>query len=248
MDFKRATELFRDDDFDGPPIVIYAPADGDDPVPPDPEGDPDDGDTPDEDDDDDTGGGIRKFVVSGVTARVKNERIEYVGSDGKLVTESYRDYARKQIASEYQSLDEFICHWNASERKQAIIDELEQRGVILENLAETVGKDFGDFDLLVHVAFGAPPLTRRERAETVKKRNYFAKYGDKARAVLEALLDKYADDGVKTIEDTKVLRLQPFTKLGTPMEIIKGAFGGKDAYEAAVRELEDEIYKRAVNE
>jgi type I restriction enzyme R subunit len=149
---------------------------------------------------------------------------------------------------EYQSLDEFIWHWNASERKQAIIDELEQRGVILENLAETVGKDFSDFDLLVHVAFGAPPLTRRERAENVKKRNYFAKYGDKARAVLAALLDKYADDGVESIEDTKVLRLQPFTQLGTPMEIIKGAFGGKDAYEAALRELEDQIYEQAANE
>lgn len=245
MDFKRATELFRDDAFDGAPVVIYEPGDRDDPVPPDP---------PDEDNDvidgpeEEEPTGTKKFVVSGVTARVLNERIEYVGTDGKLVTESYRDYARKQIASEYQSLDEFIWHWNASERKLAIIGELEQRGVILENLAETVGKDFGDFDLLVHVAFGAPPLTRRERAEKVKKRNYFAKYGDKARAVLEALLDKYADEGVETIENAKVLRLQPFTQLGTPMEIIKGAFGGKDAYEAALRELEDQIYGQAANE
>ena len=247
MDFKKATELFRDDDFDGPPIVIYNPDDGDDPVPPDPVDDPDDGDTPD-DDDDDTSGTTRKFVVSGVTARVMSERIEYIGPDGKLVTESYRDYARKQIAQEYESLDDFIWHWNASERKQAIIDELEQRGVILANLAETVGKDFGDFDLLVHVAFGAPPLTRRERADKVKKRNYFEKYGDKARAVLEALLEKYADDGVEIIEDAKVLRLKPFVQLGTPMEIIKGAFGGKAAYEAALRELEDQIYEQVANE
>ncbi|TCQ05721.1 type I restriction enzyme R subunit [Sphingomonas sp. PP-CC-3A-396] len=248
MDFKRATELFRDDTFDGPPIVILG--ENDDPNalgPEDNEGDPGN-ESDDRDDNHDTGGGIRKFVVGGVTARVMNERIEYVGSDGKLVIESYRDYARKQIASEYQSLDDFIWHWNASERKQAIIDELEQRGVILENLAETVGKDFGDFDLLIHIAFGAPPLTRHERAEKVKKRNYFAKYGDKARAVLEALLDKYADDGVETIEDTKVLRLQPFAQLGTPMEIIKGAFGGKDAYDAALRELEDQIYEQAANE
>lgn len=250
MDFKRATELFRDDAFDGAPVVIYEPTDGDDPVPPDPEddGDPDsEGDPDDEDDGDDTGG-RRKFLVSGVTARVMNERVEYVGSDGKLVTESYRDYAGKQITEEYKSLNEFIWHWNASERKQAIIDELEQRGVILANLAETVGKDFGDFDLLVHVAFGAPPLTRRERAERVKKRDYFAQYGDKARAVLEALLDKYADEGVETIEDAKVLRLSPFTTLGTPMEIIKGAFGGKPAYEAALKALEDQIYEYAANE
>lgn len=246
MDFKRATELFRDDDFDGPPIVIYKPKDGDDPVPPDPEEDSDDGD--DSDDDGDEPVGTRKFVVSGVTARVMNERVEYVGPDGKLVTESYRDYARKQIALEYTSLDDFIWHWNASERKAAIIGELEQRGVILANLAETVGRDFGDFDLLVHVAFGAPPLTRRERAEKVKKRNYFEKYGEKARAVLEALLDKYADDGVEIIEDAKVLRLKPFTQLGTPMEIIKGAFGGKAVYEAALRELEDQIYEQVANE
>ena len=177
-----------------------------------------------------------------------SERVEYIGTDGKLVTESYRDFARKQIAAEYRSLDEFVWHWNASERKQAIIDELEQRGVILANLAEEVGKDFGDFDLLVHVAYAQPPLTRRERADKVKKRNYFGKYSDKARAVLEALLDKYADDGVETIEDAKVLRLKPFSSIGTPMEIIKGAFGGKDAYEAALRELEDQIYEQASNE
>ena len=155
MDFKRATELFRDPDFDGEPVVIYEPEIDDDPVPPDPEDDDDDATN----DDDDETGGMQKLIISGVTARVMSERIEYVGTDGKLVTESYRDFARKQIAEEYRSLDEFIWHWNASERKQAIIDELEQRGVILANLAEDVGKDFGDFDLLVHVAFGAPPLT-----------------------------------------------------------------------------------------
>jgi type I restriction enzyme, R subunit len=243
MDFKRATELFRDDTFDGEPVVIYEPDDDDDPVPPDP---PLDEDVEEEDDFDFPGS--KKLVISGVSARVMSERIEYIGPDGKLVTESYRDFARKQIAEEYRSLDEFIWHWNASERKQAIIDELEQRGVILANLAEEVGKDFGDFDLLVHVAFAQPPLTRRERADKVKKRNYFAKYSDKARAVLEALLEKYADDGVETIEDAKVLRLKPFAAIGTPLEIIKGAFGGKDAYEAALRELEDQIYEQAANE
>ncbi len=245
MDFKKATELFRDDAFDGPPIVILGENDDPNaPGPEEPEIDTDGGD----DGETDELTGTRKFIVSGVSARVLNERIEYIGADGKLVTESYRDYARKQIAAEYRSLDEFIWHWNASDRKQAIIDELEQRGVVLANLAETVGKDFGDFDLLVHVAFGAPPLTRRERAENVKKRNYFAKYGEKARAVLEALLEKYADDGVEVIEDTKVLRLKPFNQLGTPMEIIRGAFGGKAEYEAALRELEDQIYEQASNE
>lgn len=244
MDFKKATELFRDPEFDGDPVVIYEPGEGDSPVPPDPEdgeGEEDDSDTvyPD---------GSRKLVVSGVAARVLNERIEYLGADGRLVTESYREFARKQVASEFQSLDEFVWHWNASERKQAIIDELEQRGVVLDHLAEEVGQDFGDFDLLVHVAYGAPPLTRRERATKVKKRNYFGKYGDTARAVLEALLDRYADEGIAAIENPKILRLQPFSGIGTPTEIIRGAFGGRAGYEAAISELEQQIYEQASNE
>jgi type I restriction enzyme R subunit len=244
MDFKRATELFRDPEFDGNPVVIYEPDDGDSPVPP----EPDDG--PEEDDDPDAfyPDGARKLVVSGVPARVLNERIEYLGADGRLVTESYRDFARKQVASEFRSLDEFVWHWNASERKQAIIDELEQRGVVLDHLAEEVGRDFGDFDLLVHVAYGAQPLTRRERAAKVKKRNYFGKYGDTARAVLEALLDRYADEGIGAIENPKVLRLKPFSGIGTPTEIIRGAFGGKAGYDAALSELEQQIYEQASNE
>ena len=242
MDFKRATELFRDPEFDGEPVVIYEPQDHDDIVPPDLP--IDDGDEPDIN----YPTGTQRLVVSGVSARVLNERIEYIGTDGKLVTESYRDYARKQIAEEYRSLDEFVWHWNASERKQAIIDELEQRGVVLANLAEEVGRDFGDFDLLVHVAYGAPPLTRRERAEQVKKRGYFARHGDAARAVLEALLDKYADEGVSAIEDAKVLRLKPFSAIGTPLEIIRGVFGGRSAYDAALSELEQQIYEQVANE
>lgn len=244
MDFKKATELFRDDDFDGPPIVIYNPDDSYDPVPPDPPGDPDD----DDDDDDDDTPGTTKIVVSGVPARIIAERIEYVGSDGKLITESYREFARNAIVSEFRSLDEFISRWNAADRKQAIIEALEEHGIVLANLHEDVGRDVEDFDLLAHIAYDMPPLTRRERAENVKKRNYFTKYGDQARAVLEALLDKYADEGISAIEDTKVLRLKPFDGIGTPIEIIKGAFGGKDAYDAALSELEQHIYGQASNE
>jgi type I restriction enzyme R subunit len=158
MDFKKATELFRDDDFDGPPIVIYEPTDVDDPVPPDPE-DQDDDDT----DDDDNAGGT-KIVVSGVPARIIAERIEYVGTDGKLITESYREFAKGKIVSEYRSLDEFIQKWNESDRKQAIIDELEEHGIVLANLAEDVGKDFGDFDLLAHIAYDAPDECQRARS------------------------------------------------------------------------------------
>lgn len=242
MDFKRATELFRDPDFDGEPVVIYEPDEDDPPVPPDPK----DGDPGDDDDDDDTGG--TKLVVSGVPVRIIAERIEYVGSDGTLITESYREFAKKAVLSEYRSLDEFIAKWNASDRKQAIIAELEEHGVVLANLQAEVGKDVSDFDLLTHIAYDQPPLTRRERADKVRKHNYFVKYGDQARAVLEALLDKYANEGIEIIEDTKVLRLRPFDAIGTPIEIIKGAFGGKAAYDAALTELEAQIYKQAANE
>jgi type I restriction enzyme R subunit len=239
MDFKKATKLFRDDAFDGEAVVIYEPTDDDDPVPPDPEL-PEGEDEPD---DDDTGGGT-KIVVSGVPARIIAEQIEYIGTDGKLITQSYKEFAKEKIVSEFRSLDEFVQKWNDADRKQAIIDELEEHGVVLANLAEEVGRDFGDFDLLVHIAYDAPPLTRRERAENVKKRNYFAKYGETARAVIVALLDKYADEGVVTIEDSKVLRLQQFKDIGTPKEIIKDTFGGKAAYEAVIKELEDQIYER----
>ncbi|WP_109465782.1 EcoAI/FtnUII family type I restriction enzme subunit R [Albibacillus kandeliae] len=242
MDFKGATDLFRDPDFDGNPVVIYTPGDDDDPVPPDPPDDPDDDDDG-PDDDDPTGS--KKIRVSGVDANIVAERIEYLGPDGNLITESYKDFAKKQVLSEYASLDEFIRTWNDAEKKQAIIEELEEYGVLLENLAAEVGKDFGDFDLLCHIAYEQPPLTRKERADKVKKRNYFTKYGDQARAVLSALLDKYADEGITTIESAKVLKLQPFDTIGTPMEIINDVFGGKDGYEQALRELEQQIYKQA---
>lgn len=246
MDFKKATELFRDPDFDGEPVVIYEPDPDDDPVPPDP--DPEPGDEGEGQEGPEDPPGVTKIRISGVDARIIAERVEYIGPDGNLITESYREFARKQITSEYASLDDFIRKWQASDRKKAIIDELEEYGIVLSNLADEVGKDFGDFDLLCHVAYGQPPLTRRERAEKVKKRDYFGKYGDKARAVLSALLDKYADEGITTIEEAKVLRLRPFTEIGTPLEIINGAFGGKQNYERAIRELENEIYDQAASE
>ncbi|MCB9211598.1 MAG: DEAD/DEAH box helicase family protein [Ignavibacteriales bacterium] len=238
MDFKKATELFRDDGFDGEPVVIYEPNDDDDPVPPDPEINEDDID----DDEDDSDSKSRKVYVSGVPARIVSERIEYIGSEGNLITESYRDFTRKQIQEEFASLDDFIRNWNTASKKQAIIDLLEEHGIVLENLAELVGKDFGDFDLICHIAYDQPPLSRKERANNVRRRDYFTKYGDQAREVLNGLLDKYADKGVSSIENAKILHLKPFSDIGTPMEIINNVFGGKDNYDNAIQELEYELF------
>ena len=240
MDFKKATELFRDPDFDGEPVVIYEPDDDDDPVPPDPE--PVDGEG--EGDSGEEGEGVRKIRVSGVPAKIIAERIEYIGPDGGLITESYKDFSRKQIREEFTSLDAFLARWNGAKRKQAILDALEEHGVVLDNLAAEVGKDYGDFDLICHIAWGQPPLTRRERANKVRKRNYFVKYGEQARAVLTALLDKYADEGIGTLESGKVLRLDPFKTMGTPVEIINSIFGGKAKFASAIQELERELYRQ----
>jgi type I restriction enzyme R subunit len=241
MDFKKATELFKDPDFDGEPVVIYEPGSDDDPVPPDPDGEDDNGDGDDDDDDED----VKKFHVSGVDVRIISERVEYVGDDGKMVTESYRDYSRKNIRKEYASLDDFLQKWSGTKKKVAIIDELAEYGIELPKLAQEVGKDYGDFDLICHIAFDQPPLTRSERANSVKKRNYFTRYGEQARAILEALLDKYADEGISSIENNNVLKLDPFKKLGTPVEIINGIFGGRAHYEEALQALEAELFKQA---
>ncbi len=253
MDFKKATELFADPAFDGDPVQIYVPGPDDPPVPPDEL----DGDTA-------SGGGGRpmpepiprplpepgegrvKYVIGGeVTVYVVAERVQYYGPDGKLITESLKDYTRKAVRKEYASLDDFLRRWSNAEKKKALLEELEAQGVLLEALAEDVGKkegkEFDPFDLICHVAFDRPPLSRKERAEQVKKQDVFAKYGDQARAVLDALLDKYADSGIETIEDIKILTLDPFSRLGTAPELIK-SFGGKPKYLEAVKTLEEALY------
>ncbi len=237
MDFRKATELFSDPDFDGEPVVIYEPGDSDDPVPPDPE--PSDGEEII-----DGGEVVTKYRVGGVPAKIVAERIQFIGPDGNLITESYKDFSRKQIRSEFASLEDFLARWNKAKRKQAIVEALEEHGIVLDNLAAEIGGGYGDFDLICHIAWDQPPLTRKERANKVKKRNYFTKYGDQARAVLTALLDKYAEEGVGTLENAKVLRLDPFRSIGTPVEIINNIFGGKDKFDAAIQELEQELFKQ----
>jgi len=245
IDFKKATELFADPDFDGDPVQIYEPGPEDPPVPPEPpedEGPPDQPEPPplppDIEDDPEP---RKKYVVGDVPFHVVAERVQYYGPDGKLITESLKDYTRKTVTKEFKTLRDFIRHWSEAEKKQAVIDELAEQGVLWEALTDEVGKDVGSFDLICHVAFDQPALTRRERAENVRKRNYFAKYGEQARAVLDVLLDKYSDEGVESIEDLKVLRVQPLDRFGTPIEIVK-YFGGRKQYEQALRELEGELY------
>lgn len=261
MDFRNASRLFADPDFDGKPEVVIDLG-GDDPV--------DEPDTPTDEGEEGTGEDIgtdgvkeddgeyetgetqpfddegedkpRKYYVGDVTVRVLSERVQYVDKDGKLITESLIDYTKKNILQQYSRLDEFLHTWTEAEKKQAIIDELQDDGVLLEAVREELGKtELDDFDLICHIAYDKAPLTKKERAENVKKRHYLYKYSDVAKEVIEALLDKYANDGIKEIEDTKVLQLKEFAKIGSPMKIVK-AFGGKEAYQKAVQELENEIY------
>lgn len=256
MDFKKATELFADPAFDGDPVQVYEPKGDEPPVPPDdvpeqPEGgEHGGGDSTPPDDGGDTGGGGGgsgriKYVVGNVPVFVVAERVQYYGPDGRLITESLRDYTRTCVTRQFGSLDAFLRRWSDAEQKKVIIEELANQGVLWEALAEEVeakqGKPLDPFDLICHVAFDQPPLSRRERADQVKKRNYFAKYQGAARQVLEALLEKYADTGLEPIEDIKILQLDPFSRIGAPLELVK-AFGGKAGYSKAIVELEAQLY------
>jgi type I restriction enzyme R subunit len=266
LDFKRATELFADKDFDGDPVQVYQPQPDEPVVPPEPLaeeagmglnasalGDPTQPPNqhglgpfqpggPDE---------PKKYILGNqVTVAVARERVQYLNADGKLITESLRDYTRINLTKQYDSLDKFLQAWHSADRKAALVQELEQQGVLIEALQAELAQEPGlqgldPFDLLLHVAYHQPPLTRRERARRVRQRstqaNVFTQYGPLARKVIDALLDKYADEGVATLESDEVLKLQPFTDLGSPVELVK-SFGGRPQYLAAVQSLERELY------
>ncbi len=259
LDFKRATELFADPAFDGDPVQIYVPGPGepvDPPVPPEGEPGAQLGQPPGQDAPAGSGSTVggsaddpqpRRYVVGGsVNVAVARERVQYLNADGKLITESLRDYTRINLGKAYESLDQFLQAWNSADRKAALIEELERQGVFLEALADEVGKDLDPFDLLLHVAYDQPPLTRRERAQRVKKRNVFTQYGPVARKVLDTMLDKYADEGITTIEADNLLSVPPFTDLGRPAELVK-SFGGRPQYLHALRTLERELYAPVAN-
>jgi len=262
LDFKRATELFADKDFDGEPVQIYEPQ-GQQPIdPPEPLPDSLPAGLPDPGPDEPFGGDgtlpgdsgplgnppgepPRKYVIgNNVTVAVARERVQYLDAHGKLVIESLRDYTRINLRKQFDSLDAFLQTWQQADRKAALIDELERQGVLLEALAEEVEKDLDPFDLLLHVAYDQPYLTRKERARRVKQRNVFTEYGSVARKVLDALLDKYADEGISAIESHEVLKIQPFTSIGSPVELVR-SFGGRPQFLGAIRALERELYAPA---
>lgn len=262
MDFRKATNLFADPDFDGEPVQIYEPGIDDSPVPPEPTvysedefeetaytynspdnfpfNPPTDISIVDQDNDFEP----KKYYVNDVEVTVVNQRIQYFGADGRLITESLKDYTRKNIDQNFGSLDAFIQRWTKAEKKEVLLAELAEQGILLEALREEIGSEMDDFDLICHVAFDQPPLTRRERAEEVRKRNYFTKYSEKAQAVLNALLDKYEQEGITTIEQGSVLKVQPLNLLGSPVELVRAFGKGKD-FEEAIKELEKEIYRSA---
>jgi type I restriction enzyme R subunit len=259
MDFRNVTALFADKEFDGDPVRVKNASENEDISDTDAEAD----ETPVTDEI--TGNVIdfpepqrpdvtidgasaperrRKVTVNGVDVIIIKERVQYMGHDGKIITESLRDYTRKNVLTAYGSLDVFLRSWKQADKKRVMIDELEQHGVIFSALNEEVGSAFDPFDLICHVAFEQKPLTRRERADKVKKRDYFTKYGDLARSVISALLDKYSDDGLLDLENPEIIRLDPLRKLGSPVEIIR-SFGGKSAYDDAIHSLTNELYKVA---
>jgi type I restriction enzyme R subunit len=261
MDFRNVTNLFADPNFDGDPVMIKDVSENDDISATDDEitdepivdiVDGSDVDFPIPELPKILGGGAitnlqnprEKIKVNGVEVRIVNERVQYLDADGRIITESLKDYTKKNVIERYATLETFLNSWKNADKKKVIVEVLEQQGIFFEALKEEIGKDFDPFDLICHVAFEAKPLTRKERANNVKKRNYFTKYGEKAQSVINSLLDKYADDDILTIESLDVLKLDPLNKIGSPLEIIN-AFGGKEYYLKALIELENELYKTA---
>lgn len=266
IDFRKATNHFADPDFDGEPVQIYEPGEDDPVIPPDIiDGDPlgDDDAQPAVPGADEeavvnfpppditpppiAGEPRAKYYIQGKPVKVLTERVEYLDENGKLVTESLRDYSRKAIRAHYANLDAFLRRWKGEERKERVMEELAQEGLPLEPLMEEVSKEVGKeldpFDLICHIAFDQPPLTRRERADQVRKRNIFTKFGPQARAVLEALLNKYQYEGVVGgLDNVKLLEIPPFNQMGTPFQLIQ-PFGTKAGFEQAVHDMQTALYQ-----
>jgi len=241
MDFRGATKLFADEDFDGEPLVVL------------------------EDKDDDTGeensggnqpppvdtggqgeGKKKKFYVRDVEVSILNESIQFIGRDGKLITENLIDYSRKNILGEFPDLKIFLQTWNQAEKKQVIIEELEAVGVFFETLREfyKFDENIDDFDLILNVAYNQKTLTRQQRVKSVRQKNSFENYPEKCRQVISVLLEKYSVNGIKDLENLQVLKNDPFPEIGSQRQIVE-LFGGKDNFLLAVNELKNLIYQAA---
>jgi type I restriction enzyme R subunit len=262
MDFKGSTRLFYDPEFDGDPVTVYEPGPNDSIVPPlddgnddtdkkpEPPGEGNGNRDPKNPPNDDSSPEHLHYVIDDEPVMIAAERSSYLNEHGQLVTEEYRvllkEDIRKTLQSEFSTFTDFLRRWNDADRKQAVMDELKEQGISLEALQESIpnGDQIDVFDLIAHIAFDQPPLSRKERANNVKKRNYFLKYGDQARSVLEALLEKYADHGITDIEDSRILELPPFNELGSKTHIRRGIFGGNEKYSQALSELEKMIYEQ----
>jgi len=232
FDFRDVTRLFHDPDFDGP----IEQQDDFEPHKPGPGPEMPPKVTPP------CGEKKPKYVLGGTPVTVSQKHVQYLDKDGKLITESLIDYTKRNVRNQYASLDDFLSAWNDADRKQAVVEEMEKRGVFFDDLCDEIGKDLDPFDLILHIVFDQPPLTRKERAENVRKRNYFTKYGEKAAEILDALLTKYTDSGLDDLENVDVLKVDPIKQYGTQVYIINTIFGGITKYREAIKELESAIY------
>lgn len=245
IDFRGASSHFADPEFDGEPVEIFEQKSSNQVLPPDVEiesnGEGDDNGHSDGGEGDEK---RKKIYVDGVEATIISQTVRYLDKCANLITESLRDYTKRTVLNQYASLDEFVTRWTDSERKRAIVEELESEGLTLETISEELELDLDPFDLICHLAFDSNPITRKERVRNIKNRNAFAEYGEKAKAVLNALLEKYADEGIIDLEDIEILRISPFSSLGTPVQLIN-AFGGKANYSRAVHKLQTQLYREA---
>lgn len=241
LDFRQATNHFHDPEFDGPAIQVYVPAPGESLDPPDEESESEAAEGSEGVDDLTEGSSRMKYHVRGGPVSVLMEQVTYLDDHGHLVTESLRDYSRKTLLQEFGSLEGFLKRWNEADRKQAVLDEIAEAGLPLDQVAAVLGPEADPFDLVCHLAFGAPLRTRHERAQRVRHATVFTQYGEQARAILNALLQKYEDEGLVDFTDLQVLKINPFAQMGTPLGLIK-SFGGRSAFEQAVRALQTALY------
>ena len=232
FDFRDVTRLFHDPDFDGPieqqdDFHPQEPGPGPDEPP---TVTPPDGDRK------------KKYMLGDTSVSVTQKHVQYLDKNGNLITESLIDYTKHNVRNKYASMDDFLNAWSDTDRKQTIVDELEKHGVFFDDLCDEVGKDLDPFDLILHIVFDQPPLTRKERAENVRKRNYFTKYGKQAAEILDAILTKYADSGLTDLENVDVLKVDPIKQYGTQVYIVNTIFGGIAKFRQAIKELEAAIY------